>query len=331
MHWLRRAAPTLAALTLFGLAFVGVDPVLRERTKPGSRDVDLYAAIASRVAGGESYYDVVAEEQPARGYPVRPVFTWRPPTLAWLLAALRSRAAAHLLLWIVGALSVWGWARVLRLRAGAAALVLIAPLWLAFSPLAVYMHELWAGQLIALGLASWLRGRAGLAVAALLTAALIREHAILALVMVAIASWRRGQPVVVWGVALALVVAAMAGHAVAVAQHTPPEGLANPWGGKLGWAFFVSSIQSHVLLMAPPYWVAAATAAVTVPALWMWREGRLVAEIVTAYALVFCLVARPDNWYWGLLIVPLLPLGCIALIRQRLARQPREEAAAGGR
>jgi hypothetical protein len=314
----RLLVATLAGLVLFGLAFIGRDRVLELRTSPGSRDNDLFAAVAARVAAGEPYYTVMADELPARGYPVRPVFAWRLPTLSWLLAGL-PLGVAQVLLWAIGALTIWAWARVLRLRVGVVVLGLIAPLWLVFSSAALYMYEIWAGQLLALGLALWMLGRDRAAIGALFLAAAVREHSLLALALVAGAAWRQDRSMRLWiaaGAGLAVIYGA---HIAAVVQHTPAKGIANGWGGLSGWAFIVSAIKAHVLLITAPYWVAALVAAICVPALWLWREGRIVAVVVSAYAAVFCVVARPDNWYWGLLIIPLMPLGCIALGRETLS------------
>jgi hypothetical protein len=107
--------PVLAGVVLFGLSFVGAERVLASRTQPGSRDVDLFAAIVAKVVAGLPYYSVLAEELPARGYPIRPMFVWRLPTLSWLLAGIPP-AVAQGLLWIIGALAIWSWAKVLRLR-----------------------------------------------------------------------------------------------------------------------------------------------------------------------------------------------------------------------
>jgi len=41
---------------------------------------------------------------------------------------------------------------------------------------------------------------------------------------------------------------------------------------------------------------------------------------VTGYMVTFAIAGRADNWYWGLLIAPLLPLGLIA--RQPTQNRP---------
>ena len=83
-----RLTPNAARAVLLGLvgvcAFlvaVSVSPrAIVNPGKPDGRSVGdpaLYRAEAERVDRGESYYDVLAEELPARGYPTRSVFNWR--------------------------------------------------------------------------------------------------------------------------------------------------------------------------------------------------------------------------------------------------------------
>ena len=49
--------------------------------------------------------------------------------------------------------------------------------------------------------------------------------------------------------------------------------------------------------------------------LWVWRHPAAmpIALTVTAYALIFLCIGRPDNWYWGFLIAPIWPLGLVGL------------------
>ena len=53
-------------------------------------DSALYQAIVERVRGGEGFYDATGAELRARNYPTRPVFNWREPTYAFVLARLPS-------------------------------------------------------------------------------------------------------------------------------------------------------------------------------------------------------------------------------------------------
>jgi len=298
---------------LFAASFVGADSANRSGPRPDIKDPDLYAAVVSRVAGGENYYAVLREELPARGYAVRPLFHWRLPTLAWLLAALPPTWAA-VCLWTIGGLAIAAWTPILRPRWYLApGLLFLAPLWLAFDAPSIYLHELWAGELIALSLALWIR-ESRWALLAAAAALAIREHAALFVVIVAMAeamrSWKRAMP---W---IGLLVAGAIGFAIHATQvlSATPDGLLKGWGSTLGWAFAVKTSQVNVLLIAAPFWVAALASSAGIVMLWHWRStgGRVTASVVTIYMVTFAIAGRPDNWYWGLLIGPLLPLGLIA-------------------
>lgn len=299
---------------LFAASFVGADSANRSGPRPDIKDPDLYAAVVARVAAGENYYAALREELPARGYAVRPLFHWRLPTLAWLLAAVPSTWAAACL-WTIGALAIVAWAPILRPRWYLTPVLLfLAPLWLAFDAPSIYLHELWAGEFIALALALWLR-ESRWALLAAACALSIREHAVLFVVIVAtvelMRSWKRAAP---WIGLLVTAAIAFAMHATQVLSATPPGGLTKGWGSTLGWAFAVKTSQVNVLLIAAPFWVAALASSAAIVMLWHWRStaGRLTAWIVTIYMVMFAIAGRPDNWYWGLLIGPLLPLGLIA-------------------
>ena len=55
-------------------------------------------------------------------------------------------------------------------------------------------------------------------------------------------------------------------------------------------------------------------------AAWDGQLGRRVALILTGYFAMFMMAGRPDNWYWGFVIAPLIPLGGLGYLfgRSRL-------------
>ena len=123
-----------------------------------TRDDDLafYDRVIERIAGGESYYDFIVEEQRARDYPVRPGITVRLPTLAYLHAILgESWMAALAAALLAATLAAW-WHRLgdepggERHRVVAIAL-LAASATLGLNRWFFVLHELWAGMLIAGG------------------------------------------------------------------------------------------------------------------------------------------------------------------------------------
>jgi hypothetical protein len=67
------------------------------------------------------------------------------------------------------------------------------------------------------------------------------------------------------------------------------------------------------VLMLLPTWLHALLVPTLLAGAWMWHTpaGRRLAATVTVYVGVFLIVGRPDNFYWGLLIVPMLPMGAL--------------------
>ena len=53
-----------------------------------SSDIEFYELIASRVAGGDGYYEALKTELPKWGFPTTSVFNWRPPMPLWALGNL---------------------------------------------------------------------------------------------------------------------------------------------------------------------------------------------------------------------------------------------------
>jgi hypothetical protein len=92
----------------------------------------------------------------------------------------------------------------------------------------------------------------------------------------------------------------------------PSEGLRNTWTVAGGWPFVLSAAHSSLYLMLlPERWAAALLVPILWAGFWHWEDpfGRRLALTVTGYFCLFMLIGRPDNWYWGFLIAPLIPLG----------------------
>ena len=159
-----------------------------------------------------------------RGYQRSSFLNWRLPTLATIEASLPSMLIARVVLALVGASAVWLLSRRLpraavdqRLATLAAGFTML-PIWVIGDIL--FMHEVWAGELIALSLALRSRDRWVPSLGVGLAAALVRELALVYLVaMLAVAMvsrrWRGGDGTRT--VAIVLVVGGLALHAHAVA------------------------------------------------------------------------------------------------------------------
>jgi len=183
------------------------------------------------------------------------------------------------------------------------------------------LHELWAGQLLALSFGlhrpGQEAGREGRWIGAWLAAALalaIREHALpFVLLMGAFALWhRRWREGAAW-IALALAfVIAMAVHLDIVAGMVRPDDPASAsWltlRGLNGWL-------SLVVLSSNLRWLPGVVAgplvimAVLGWAGWRSAAGAFGTLLYLGYGAAFMVAGRPDNFYWGMMVAPALLIG----------------------
>jgi hypothetical protein len=282
-------------------------------------DLALYQRIVAKMRDGQGYYEAAAPELRERGFPVRPFVVFRMPTLAALLAWLPPGAPRALLFALVAAvLTVWG----LRLKsvferlppAIIAILLISAGCAASLQQSLLPFHEVWAALLIALSIGLWREESCLPSVLAGLAAVMFRETALpylLAMAGFALLD-RRWRELLAWSAAIALFGVALAAHAVEVAAVTTAADPVSPgWAGLGGWPIFLSMTRLTTPLTLVPL---AATALVVPLTLLGWMAWRTpvalrVLSILAGYALMFMLFARPDNFYWGLMIAPLLLLG----------------------
>jgi hypothetical protein len=310
----------LAALVAYGAVIHA--PLLAPAAKAKFQDGDLYAAIATRVAHGQDYYSAAATEQRAHGYPTSPPQVFREPALGWAMAALRAdvwrKAAFYGLALAVGA------ATLLALERGglpfpylmAAMPVMATGIGVVIIGGMLFMHEAWAGLLIALSLALYSPRRWFAPVAIGLCACLIRELAVGYLIaMAAAAMWeRRWREACGWGAAMAVFAVLFGLHLRAAAGlHAPTDAVSPGWLGLGGVAFILQMARSNVLLLLAPTVVIAAAVGVALVGFGGVRNavGQRAALIVGGYMASFLVLGRPDNTYWGLLYAPVLPLGVV--------------------
>ena len=302
-------------------------PIATDSGAPRDRDLALYQAVVARVAAGESFYAASTAEQRARSFPVRPGFAVRLPTLAWIQAAigpLATALAAYALL--AGGALVW-WLRLgdegasgSQRRFGVALMLLGSSFLLnsTYHPL----HELWAGGLIALALGLHRPGRWGPALAVAALALAIRELALpFVLLMAALAARRRDwRESAAWAALAAAFAAALVIHLGVVAQYQRADDLAGPsWlalRGVHGWIGNVVDSSPLYLLPLPLAVVIAALA------LFGWCSRRTPSGIAAGllllgYGLAFMIAGRDNNFYWGLLVTPILFAG-LAFVPQAL-------------
>lgn len=316
MRWLHAAVVLLIGWGLV-LSFTGRGGPAPPRAGGGGSDLRLYDAITSQVSAGADYYATVATELPARGYATQSVLNYRLPTLTWINALLPSGFARRTPVAVLGFGVLVLWLAVVRTRVPKAATlgmpVLFMSLPVFLHPSASDMHELWAGLLIAGSLGVWSFGLTVLAIALGGAALFIRELAILYVVVMAGLAWSTSSRREAAGWILVTVAFAVffLWHWSQVAALMTDGGPARSWLSFQGWSFVLATAHANPILKILPVWVSAIAVPLAWGGLWHWRDdlGIRLAGIVTAYFVLFLVAGRPDNWYWGLMISPLLPLG----------------------
>lgn len=291
-------------------------------------DADLYHAIIARMRGGENYYSATSAELGSRGYPTKPFFTWRLPTLALLLSAAGSDGVAKAIFIGLAVLVLIAWFFALRREGFSTVYALLgviamgSALILTNSDNALVYHEFWAGLYIALSLALWRLGWWLPAVAVGTLALVFRELALpFSLLMLGLA-WYEGRrkEAIGWGVGIGLGMLLLAWHASAVTPLMQDSGQSKSWLALGGWDFVLTTAQWNMLIILAP----AAVVPVIVPlallglAGWNSGLGLRVALTLGAFLGAFAIVGWPTNIYWGLIYAPLLPLGwlvCLPALR----------------
>ena len=322
----------LALLAASALVPLTASPIASPTTAPAPhrpRDADLalYDRAIARIAHGENYYTFITAEHRRAHYPIRPGVAVRLPTLAYLAAALgvdeaqpAPLAMAAALALMLGVIGAW-WRRLGALgvspsqrRLGTALVFFGAALGL--NRYYFVLHELWSGMLLALALGLH-RPDQGQWRAAFLAAALalaIREHAApFVLLMAAMAAHRCAWPeAAAWVLLLALFAAALAWHLHLIAAQTLPSDPTGPgWLALRGLGGFLSNTVLSSNLRFLPHQIAGPLTILMLLGWAGWRSsaGQAGLAFFLGYALLFAIAGRDDNFYWGAMITPLMPLG----------------------
>jgi hypothetical protein len=288
----------------------------------GYTDNDLYRDILTQMERGANYYDAAASEQRAHHYPTRPAPAFREPTLAWILSVLRFQALQLMALYGIYA------AILLRLYrgvvdAGKPFIIRIATISAAVTGLSIvgmpdglYLHEVWAAMLIAASLLFYRADRWWPAIVLGLLACLIRELAVpYVFVMIAFALYeRRWRELLGWVSSLAVFALFYAWHiSQAMREFRPGDLSSQGWIGMGGWNFAIATAKWNILLSMLPSPLVALAICVGIVGLAGAYDSRArrAACVVAGYLLAFLIVGRLDNYYWGILFTPLLPLGFV--------------------
>src|SRR6266702_1854315 len=325
-------SPWASRFLLLGVIILVVLPALPHAPlhNPGERgwgqpaqemsDMKLYKQVVADVESGRDYYEAAAAEHRAFDYPTSPAQVFRPPTLAWILAGLHFHFLQFaVLLGLYGAIIVLFFRELLiggkpfpvRLAAIAAA---TTGLSIAGVDGAIYWHEVWAALLIALSLLSYRANSWWAAIFLGLLACLIREIAVpYLLVMAGFALYeRRWKQLVAWCGAIILFAALISAHILLAGKlHKPGDLVSSSWLAFGGWDFIIATAKWNIFLHVLPSPLIALALCLGVIGLAGARDDRArrATVVVTGYLIAFLVVGRPDNYYWGILYAPLLPVG----------------------
>ncbi|MET0588277.1 MAG: hypothetical protein ABWZ75_07105 [Novosphingobium sp.] len=296
-------------------------------------DLALYDIAITRMSRGENYYNFIVAEQRAIGYPVTPALTFRLPTLAAFSAFVTPRLLPLFSFGLLlGTVAAW-WRRLAEeprmqhLRVTTAAL-LFAGGSLAINPYYLVLHEVWAGLLVALSLGLHrMSGEPGgnRWVGSLVAAALalsIREHALPFVLLMGAAAYYRRQwrEAGAWTLLILVFLALFSAHILVLGDQALPNERVGPgWMELRGLSGWLSNITMPSMLRLLPHWIAGPTVVLMLVGWAGWRSnlGALVTLLQLGYALAFAIAGRWDNFYWGLIVSPVLFIG-LALAPQAL-------------
>jgi hypothetical protein len=329
---LRRAAAAMALVAVaLSIAF-GLVGGLRgdpHHIDPRGGDLAFYARVIDDVRAGQPYDAAVMADIRAGDGAVKPFMTVRPPLLAEALARLPDTAVRTLAVRALACLVLIAWFR--RLGADSVAARLRWPMLLAmstgvamtFAPEAYLMHEVWAGLLIALALALRTPERFLVSVLIGTLAAVMRELAAPFLVAMGAVAFleRRPKEAAAWLAGLLVFAVTLARHAAAVEVLVLPGDLSSTgWVKFGGWPFVLHAMSWNLAALVLPARVIGCVFPLALLGLLVWRDalGRRVALVVAGYVAGLLFVGRDGNFYWGLIITPLWPMGA-ALAPEALA------------
>jgi hypothetical protein len=307
------AVALLAILLVFGIA-------VRHRIGPeqyrvsGLDDTALHLAIIGRISAGERVYSSIGAELRARGYPSASTANWRTPLHYWVVARVGT-ARTGLALVVLASLTVLAGAYALRHRfrgAGVVAGVLLMGTMVpiaAFRPAGIVMAEYWAGMLVALALAlyhlRWWAAAACCGVAAIF----VRELAVPfgGVCGLFALSERRHRESAVWVVGGLAYIGYYLLHAHAVSAAIIPTDWSWPdsWVRFLGWPFVLQTAWVAGWTLFLPYAVTPIMAVLALAGAFARSMPQQLRWPLVAYALLFCVVGQPFNFYWGFVTAPL--------------------------
>jgi hypothetical protein len=306
----------VAVLIAIGFAATPAAPVVE-----GKGDVGLYQSIVADMRTGSDYYEAAIAEHRAQNYPLRPFVTVRLPTLAWVQTALGSESMLRFALGALALAATSAWAVRLAkaglttVQFGVALSALVVGVAAAFVPGGAWLHEVWAGALIALSLALRTPTYFVAAVLVGLCAALLRELAAPYLVVMALTALleRRYREAGAWVAALVVFAIALTAHALTVQSLTVADDLASPgWMAMGGWDLVLRAAHWSLSLLRLD-----ALTALVLPLALLGLTARPLDQrlmlTVFGYSAGLLLFGRSDTSYWGFVVAPLWLVGLATL------------------
>lgn len=289
-------------------------------------DLRFYRLVIERVKRGDDYYVTAVQLQRANGYPVAPALTVRLPTLALASAMLGTTGIAITAILLLAAIFISNYRRFdaepggENFRLFGLALLFVG-LSTAINPKFAVLHEVWAAQLMALSFGLHRPVAAGepggkwigawLAAAAALS---IRELALpFVLLMAAYALWRRSwREGAAWTGLIVLFTIGMTIHLYfAAAQIIPGDPVSPPWLVLGGISAFLHKViySSSLNLLPIPLAGPAVILALFGWTGWKSQAGTFASLLTFGYAFAFMIAGRANNFYWGVVILPILFMG----------------------
>ena len=315
------AVVVLTLLAILALAYVArgySTPVGAASADQG--DLAMYGRIVDHMRDGQDYYTAAHAELLHGAYGTRSVFNWRLPALPWLASLLPSLVWAGALLRLAAFGGLLLAFRLLDRTADRATAFLVIPalalnLVAAAAPGAAVFTDVAAGVLILVSASAYGLKLPGLGFIAALLALFIRELAAPYVVICIFFAWRERRPAELWAWLVGLVAFGgyFAWHYLMVQAQLGPGDIAYPQGwvqfGGLG--FVLSTAAFNGLLLVEPLWASAILLPLCLLGLVAWRDPAAwrVGVTVGAYLVLFTVVGKRFDDYWGALYTPLMMLG----------------------
>ncbi|WP_271079467.1 hypothetical protein [Aurantiacibacter sp. MUD61] len=328
-HLPRAAAAALLLLLAFAMAWAAWSayPVAAPENDAaeaqadldeGDGDIALYQRISERVIAGENYYAAALAEQRANGYPTVPFVTVRQPTLAMLhrwigvemLGYILFAALPAIILLLVSKLKdrtrlpEWVCAALFTVLGGVGLMI----------PQSAMIHEIAAGACLGLALVTYTPERWWIALVFAALALALRELSLpFVLLWLAFAlAGRRWKEAAGVTAVLALFAIGMFAHYLGVeAARLPGDPVSPGWDAMAGPMLSLGALSKLAAIPFVPKWLEIALMILPLVG-WLALGGRLglfatlwFAGFLTAVALF----ARPENFYWVQLTLPVYLAG----------------------